>query len=302
MNIYGKLLPVVKHSGFRMEGYYVWCGSTIKGEDGRYYLFAARWPKKTTFPDGYMTDSEIVLAVTDDLAKPFQFEKVIIGKREGDYWDSMMAHNPFILKISEEYVLFYIGNPDGSAQRRAIGFARSKSLTEGWVRSETAIALPPNANNPSVLVKEDGVYLYFRDGNLKVSVARADRYDGEYTVLNDNVCPKGMVEDMYVYPVGDHFEMIAEDAGGAYTGIPKAGAHFVSEDAVHWVPSEPCLAYDYDILYDDGSREELQRRERPSLFSDKTGTYLFTTAKIGGEDRLTGGETWNMVQKISGNN
>ena len=115
-------------------------------------------------------------------------------------------------------------------------------------------------------------------------------------------CPKGMVEDMYVYPVGDHFEMIAEDAGGAYTGIPKAGAHFVSEDAVHWVPSEPCLAYDYDILYDDGSREELQRRERPSLFSDKTGTYLFTTAKIGGEDRLTGGETWNMVQKISGNN
>ena len=43
-------LPVSGDSGFRMDGYYVWCGSMIKGDDGLYYLFAARWPEETTFP------------------------------------------------------------------------------------------------------------------------------------------------------------------------------------------------------------------------------------------------------------
>ena len=27
-----------------MDGYWVWDGSTIRGEDGRYHLFASRWP------------------------------------------------------------------------------------------------------------------------------------------------------------------------------------------------------------------------------------------------------------------
>ena len=52
-----------------------------------------------------------------------------------------------------------------------------------------------------------------------------------------------------------------------------------------------------DIL-PDGSCQILQRRERPMLLEDESGLYLFTTAKIGGEDILTGGQTWNMVQKI----
>ena len=83
--------PVVSHSGFYMEGYYVWCGSLIKGPDGLYYLFAARWPEETTFPIGYMTHSEIVLATTSSLDQPFEFQKVVMGPREGDYWDSVMS-------------------------------------------------------------------------------------------------------------------------------------------------------------------------------------------------------------------
>ena len=75
MSFFSKLLPANPHSGFRMEGYHVWCGSPIREKDGRYYLFASRWPKETRFPEGYMHHSEIVLAVTDDLSKPFQYVK-----------------------------------------------------------------------------------------------------------------------------------------------------------------------------------------------------------------------------------
>ena len=101
MHFKDRLLPVRIGSGFRMEGYFVWCGSMIRGEDGRCYLFAARWPKETKFPEGYMTHSEIVLASADTPDGEFRFERVILGRREEGHWDSMMAHNPYITKIGD---------------------------------------------------------------------------------------------------------------------------------------------------------------------------------------------------------
>ena len=34
MNFKDRLLPVRVGSGFRMEGYFIWCGSMIRGDDG----------------------------------------------------------------------------------------------------------------------------------------------------------------------------------------------------------------------------------------------------------------------------
>ena len=50
---------VPRNGGFRMEGYWVWCGSVIKGDDGRYHMFASRWPKDITFHPGWMTNSRL---------------------------------------------------------------------------------------------------------------------------------------------------------------------------------------------------------------------------------------------------
>ena len=293
------LRPAVSGSGFSMEGYYVWCGSAIKGDDGKYYLFASRWPKETLFPHGYMTNSEIVLASTDDLSKPFKFEKVIFSKRDEDkYWDGGMVHNPQILKCGDEYLLFYIGTTDGSWEKRKIGVAHSKSITDGWVRPDEPIDLPPNANNPAAVVMEDGsVYMSFRDGDLKVSIAYAKRYDAEYKVLAYNIFPLDRIEDMYMFRNNGRFEIIAEDNQGAYTGLVGAGVHFFSDDAVSWQTCEPMQVYSRTVEYTDGSVVELQRRERPQLLVDGDRIFVFTTAKINGETRACGGDTWNMVQE-----
>ncbi len=294
-----KLKPVVKGSGFRIDGYYVWCGSVLK-ENGKYYLFAARWPKEKTFPLGYLSDSEIVLATTDDLAKPFKFEKVIIGKRDGGYWDGVMAHNPYITKIGDEYVLFYIGSPDGGTVTRKIGWARTRDLLGEWERSEKPIDLPPDANNPSAVVTENGVYLYFRNGKspMEVLVAKADRYDGEYTVLNDNLFPGTSIEDMFVYRTEEGFKMVTEDGGGCFTGLLYGGVSFASKDGITWDRENFRQAYDFTVEYDDGTTAELQRRERPFLLFDEGKIYLFNAAKIGGETQRTGGDTWNMVEEV----
>lgn len=292
------LYPAKVGSGFQMDGYYVWCGSCIKGEDGKYYLFASRWPIETGFPDGYMFHSEIVLTSTDSLDKPFQFEKVIFTKRDGNFWDSTMSHNPQIVKHGDEYLLFYIGSVDGKGETRKIGVAHSKSITDGWVRPDKPIELPENANNPAVIIKEnDGIYMAFRDGKLKVSIAYAKSHTEPFTVLNYDIFPKGRVEDMYLFVNNGKFEIIAEDNEGAYTGLVGAGVHFVSDDCKNWETCEPLQVYDRTVEYTDGNVLQLQRRERPQLFFDNGKTYLFTTAKIDGPTRECGGKTWNMVQE-----
>src|SRR5687768_17185985 len=78
---------VPRDGGFRMPGYWVWCGSVIKGDDGRYHMFASRWPKDLTFHPGWMTNSEIVRAVAERPEGPYQFQQVVLPARGAEYWD-----------------------------------------------------------------------------------------------------------------------------------------------------------------------------------------------------------------------
>src|SRR5262245_45244510 len=89
---------VPRNGGFRMEGYWVWCGSVIKGDDGRYHMFASRWPKDITFHPGWMTNSEIVRAVADRPEGPYVFQQVVLPARGADYWDGRSTHNPSITR------------------------------------------------------------------------------------------------------------------------------------------------------------------------------------------------------------
>lgn len=150
------------------------------------------------------------------------------------------------------------------------------------------------------VIKENGKYLlYFRDGNLNVYVARAEKFSGPFEIINDHIFKNGIIEDMFTYIDEDgKYVMVAEDAGGKYTGVVKAGVRFESDDGVVWDGDSALPAYDFDVDYDDGTHLFLQRRERPFMLWDNGKKYLFTTAKIGGEDMLTGGDTWNMVQEI----
>jgi len=215
-----KMLPAPKNGGFRMEGYWVWCGSVIKGEDGRYHIFASRWPKTHRMHPGWLVASEVVRASCDNPCGPYTFEEVVLPARGPDYWDGRSTHCPAIIKCADTYVLYYTGmthpfediKPDekidpldpraitGRASKR-VGIATSKSVFGPWRRRDKPI-LPTRpgmfdsfmTSNPAPCVNPDGsILLVYKaraynpppyegllHGSMTLGVATANSFDDEY--------------------------------------------------------------------------------------------------------------------------
>ncbi|MHC4123338.1 MAG: glycoside hydrolase family protein [Planctomycetota bacterium] len=210
-----KLQPAPVNGGFSMEGYWVWGASVIEGEDGLYHMFASRWPKAVPFHRNWVTNSEIVHAVSQKPEGPYQFKGVVFEKRGREYWDGLMTHNPTIHKYKDTYLLYYIGTRynfsvpiegfqptneqfnEARANQR-IGLATSKSLWGPWERKDKPILEPRPGKwdslitvNPGVCVKEDGGILLvykstqYQKGLLKLGMAGAKHFNGPYYRLSD---------------------------------------------------------------------------------------------------------------------
>jgi len=288
-----RFLPVPARSGFRMEGYWVWCGSPIKVGD-EYHLFAARWPKQSKFPDGYREASEIVRAVARDPLGPYAFQEVVIGERDRRYWDSNMAHNPTIHRIGDEFVLFYIGSDFTTLRTntkyllRQIGYARAPTIRGPWTRSDRPL-IAEESNNPAVCVEADGaVKLMYRDADLRVIVATAPAYSGPYQTRNPDVWRRDRIEDFYVFRRGGRYFAVCEDNVGGLTGHERWGALLVSPDGIdRWQPSVPPEVYDHAIALQSGDTLRCVRRERPQfLIENGRITHLFTAV-------YDGKDSWN---------
>jgi hypothetical protein len=66
-----RILPAPIDGGYQDPDYWVWGSSVIKGEDGKYHMFASRWLKKLGFGK-WVTNSEVVHAVADTPVGPIQ--------------------------------------------------------------------------------------------------------------------------------------------------------------------------------------------------------------------------------------
>ena len=218
--------PAPVNGGFSMEGYWVWCGSVIKGEDGRYHMFASRWPKTYPTHPGWLLASEIVRAVSDTPEGPYEFAEVVLGRRGAQYWDGIAVHNPFIMKSGDTYILYYIGtthpfteleNPATlttedprtivTRSNKRIGMATAKSVFGPWTRADQPIVTTrPHAfdnflvSNPAPCQNEAGeVLMIYKSrrymdppqngnthGDMQLGVLKADCFDGAYHRLRDD--------------------------------------------------------------------------------------------------------------------
>ena len=314
--------------GLAMEGYWVWCGSVIRGDDGRFHMFAARWPKRYPFFDGYRLYSEIVHATSDKAEGPYVVCGAALPPRGEHYWDGRMTHNPAILRRGDTYLLFYIGTtwtgPEvgpgelGSSSKPAesyagirIGLATSRSLYGPWERRDEPILSPRTGKwdgsvvtNPAPCILEDGRILMLYRANtpqgLRIGATAAASVTGPFLRLSDEpVLRLGgdhFVEDPFVWWSGRGLELLAKDMTGGITGERHAGVHMISADGIHWDLRVPAKAYSRRIVWDDGTVTMQGCLERPQLLiQDGWPTHLFAATADGPGGFHNAGRTWNMV-------
>lgn len=206
-----------------MEGYWVWCGSVIKGEDGRFHMFASRWPKTVSFFN-WATNSEVVRASSDKPEGPYKFEEVVLAPRGREWWDGVMAHNPTIHFHDGKYILIYTGStyrqpmPDTPVvddavwetwidawHGKRIGMAVADSVFGPWKRSDkpaletrpgkwdcvlTSNAAPSIHTDGSILLLYKSASVWHEKGHFKgrfnLGAARAKDWRSPFERLSDN--------------------------------------------------------------------------------------------------------------------
>lgn len=326
-----RLGPAPVKAGFSQPDYWVWGGHPVLGEDGRYHLFVARWPKQRPFFKGYIVSSEVVRAVADTPVGPYEFQEVVLPPRGAGFWDGRMTHNPTVRRYGDRLLLFYIGAtfegpiptaedllhrdckiPDQTYATIRIGMATADSVFGPWERREAPILLPRPGKwdgtvvtNPAPCICEDGgILLYYRSNTpdgLRIGLARANDPDSPFLrVCEDPVLQlhgRAFVEDPYVWQTGNGYQMLAKDMTGEITGERHAGVHLLSGDAVSWEPAPHPKAYSRRVCWDDGTVTEQGHLERPQLLlKEGEPAYLFAATADGSPgqwDDLS--RSWNMV-------
>ena len=110
---------VTGNNCFTLKDHFIWCGSVIKGEDDKYYLFYSAMDSgddKPVFSNAWLLGSKIGVAVSDNPYGGFS-DLGIYYNADGytpDYssWDAQMAHNAHIRKFNNKYYLYYTGSVD----------------------------------------------------------------------------------------------------------------------------------------------------------------------------------------------
>jgi hypothetical protein len=146
--------PIPDRNVFSDPEYNIWCGSVIKGKNGKYYMFYSRWPRSQGH-FAWVPSSEIALAMADKPEGPYKHVKVVLPQRGAQYWDGTTTHNPAIIFHQNKYYLYYMG-------------------TTGTKK----VTMPAS-------MKDDNWWEY--RNNQRIGVAVADHPEGEWTRFDQPV-------------------------------------------------------------------------------------------------------------------
>lgn len=312
------LQPVPATAKFSDPEFNIWCGSAIKGEDGRYHLYYSRWPRRLGHK-AWVTHSEVAHAVSDAPVGPWKHEDVALPPRGTNFWDGSCTHNPTVLRIEGKYYLYYMGNyGDGVVRqplnwehrnRQRIGVAVADSPNGPWQRFDKPVldvssdTNAPDAlvvTNPSVTQRaEGGVLMVYKAVGLKRAlpfggpvvhlVATADNPLGPFAKRPGEVFgAQGVMfaaEDPYIWRAKDRYWAVVKDNEGHFTGHGYSLALWESRDGITWDLSQHPLVTTPEIAWEDGRKQKLAALERPQVLIENGVPVVMCCAAADNQNR-----------------
>jgi len=300
--------PVPASSKFGLDSFMVWCGSAVKGNDGKYYLFYSRWPRASTH-QAWVTHSEVAVAVSNKPTGPFKHVKVVLPKRDKKYWDADVTHNPTVYKFGKKYYLYYMGNYGNGEwwnhrNHQRIGVAVANNPLGPWKRFDKPIIDTSYksfdhlmAANPAIVKRPDGKYLmiYKGVGEGKMpfggvvlhGAAIANNPEGPFVKQPNRIFVKDTVkfaaEDPFVWYQQGKYWAIVKDFKGSFTKAGLSLALFESSDGLDWKPAKNTLVSTVQIPWVDGVKK-VTKLERPQLLIENGIPTVLFCAVYDGDD------------------
>jgi hypothetical protein len=308
--------PIPATAKFSDPDYYVWCGTMVRGDDGKCHLFYSRWPLQNGF-NAWVTHSEIAHAVGDTPLGPFKHKNVVLPARGREFWDGHCTHNPTVLRSGKKFYLYYTGNTGdrGAAQglnwvhrnNQRIGVAVADSPDGPWQRFNQPLIEPTPGfydalccNNPSVTARPGGGYLMVYKavgdqgqppfgGPVLHCVATRDSPTGPFKKHPKPIFVKEGVrfaaEDPFIWSDGQCYWAIVKDNEGHFTKAGKSTALWQSEDGFAWRLAKHPLVATTEIKWADGRKQRMHSLERPQLFFNNGRPTVLLFATTDSKDR-----------------
>lgn len=319
LDLASMIQPVPVDARFHDPGYNVWCGSPVRGDDGKFHLFYSRWPRELSHK-AWVTHSEVAHAVADNLFGPYKFADVALPARGKQFWDGLCTHNPMVIRIRDKYVIYYMGNTgDGVVQKplnmlhrnnQRIGVAVADKPEGPWQRFDKPVldvSSDPGApdalmvSNPAATERPDGgVLLVYKavakkeklpgGGPVVHLVATSDSPTGPFKKMLRPIFTKpGLrfaAEDPCIWHDGVRYHAVVKDNAGYFTGQGYSLALFESADGQDWRPSRHVLVTSPKLLrWTDGQSHTLTALERPFLYRKNGRPLALFCAAADREDR-----------------
>jgi hypothetical protein len=302
--------PVPATAKFSDPDYYIWCGTMVRGDDGKCHLFYSRWPRKLAH-NAWVTHSEVAHAVGDTPLGPFKHKDVALPERGKEFWDGHCTHNPTVLRFGKKFYIYYMGNRGDREQTKGlnwihrnnqrIGVAVADSPDGPWQRFDKPLLEPTPGfydatccNNPSVAARPGGGYLMVYKavgdkgkppfyGPVLHCVATSDSPTGPFKKHPKPIFVKEGVqfaaEDPFIWCDGQRYWAIVKDNAGHFTGAGKSTALWQSDDGFDWRLAKHPLVATTEIVWEGGRKQKQNSLERPQLFFEngQPTVLLFAT-------------------------
>ncbi|WP_243456850.1 alpha-L-fucosidase [Polaribacter batillariae] len=314
LRLYDNFEPIASDNIFKTEGYYNWGTSIIKGKDGKYHMFYARWKKEYGFLS-WLTHSEIAHATSKSPLGPWKFKETVLQGARKNRWDAITAHNPKIKYFDGKYYLYYIATNFGDkpfTEEELIETARTGYRHPNWnilrVNQRTGVAVSNSINGPWKLLDKPLIEPSGPITTLTVNPAIDKGKDGRYYLIvkGDKPNEKRFIRNQAIAisnsplgpfeiqekPVIDYIDtedmsMWYDSSRDRFYGVFHAHGFIgmvTSKDGIHWKKANEYVLMPKKVKMADGSELIPDRLERPFVYQENgKPKVLSLTVKKGDE-------------------